>query len=121
MTTKKKKAGLILDRHIYHLPKGKGYKGIEGHDVVVVKHFKKTKWSKVKSITSLEKEKKGNLGWVDSALHRAKNGKITPVPMNEIKTRHWSGIDRREKFVRDSDLERRCFAKKARVKKKYLD
>lgn len=121
-TRKKTRPVKVMDRHIYHLPRGHGYPGIEGHDVVVVRHFKKTKWSKVRSITSLEKKsrKSKKMEWVDSALRRAKDGKIVPVPLSEVKTRHWSGIDNRERFVKDSDLERRAFAKKARIKDKYL-
>ena len=118
---KKQKPVRILDSHVYHISRSKKYNGMEGHDVVVLKHFKRTKWSKVKSITSLEREKGPNkIEFIDFALKRARRGKITPVPINEIRTRHWSGIDDRAQFVKDSDLERRRYTKKAKIKKKYL-
>ena len=117
---RKNRVGKILKNHVYHIPKGKGYGKIAGHDVVVVEHFDKTKWSKVKAISSLEKETRSGLKWDDKGLNKAKDGKMVPVPIKEIGTKHWSGIDSRTKFVRDSDLKKRHNTGKSKVKDKYL-
>jgi len=55
-----------------------------------------------------------------SGLKRAREGKITTVPLNERKADHLSRIDGRDNFGRDSDLERRHNTRKSKVKEKYL-
>lgn len=104
---------------MYHLGLKSGYGKIDGHDVVVVHEFRKKGWCIAKSITSLERYGEGKHRWAKSGLKWAREGKITPVPLNEREADHWSRIDSRTKFVRSRDLKKACFVKKGCVKKKF--
>ena len=76
----------------------------------------------MKSITSLEKENtKGKRVYQKHKLDAAKKGKIIPVPIDEIKSDHWSGIDHRGHYVSDKYLYHRKHTKKSTIKSKYLE
>lgn len=112
----------ILIRGVYHLPKGSGYGKIDGHDVVVLYQSKRTKKFKVASITSLEyKDRKtSQMKYRFSSLVLVKKGLITPVPIKELGTDHWSGLDHRYVYVDDSSLKPALISKAGHIKTKFL-
>lgn len=112
----------VLIRGIYNLPKQSGYGRIDGHDVVVLRQSKKTGKYKVASITSLESfnDRKKKTEYIFSALERVKAGQLTPVPIKELGTNHWSGLDHRYVYVDGSSLYPAKIAKAKFVKCKFL-
>ncbi len=111
----------IKENHVYHLSKGKGYGIIEGHDVVVMDARPKSNECLIGTITSLERysPRLGAYTYDLGALKRAKNGTLVPIPMPEIGTSHWSGIDLRQNLVKKKDLRSRRIVKIAQINNKY--
>ncbi len=109
-------------RGVYHLPYGSGYGKIDGHDVVVLRQSKRTKKYKVASITSLEYQNRitHQMQYRFSALDRVKKDLLTPVPVKELGTQHWSGLDHRYVYVSASSLRPAKIAKAKFVKSKFL-
>ena len=80
------------------------------HNVVIVWKNGKMQIARVKPITSLENEKKVNgeikYSYDLRALKLAKKGLITPSPIKQLGTRHWSGIFNKSRIVNYSHLEK---------------
>lgn len=88
-----------------------------GHDVIVMSVNKKRNTARVKTITSLEHETKLGMRYDFDALSAAKKGELLPIPINELHSQHYSGIDHRTKTVPISKLN--VHYKKYRFPKRY--
>lgn len=98
-----------------------------GHNVIIVWFNKALNICRVKTITSLEKEVERNgrkiYFYKYNALEKAKKGLIQPYSINELNSKHWSGIDNASKII---NIDHLCnsFSKmkkpKSLIKKKSL-
>lgn len=77
-----------------------------GHDVIVTSINKSNNTARVKTITSLEHDVGGNPKFDFKSLDKAKNGEILPIPIKEIKTKHYSGISHDSKVVSLSKINK---------------
>lgn len=115
----KKDIGPIKEGFIYHLSRKFSPGGVS-HDVVVVKHDEKNKTSKVRTITSLEKGSGSSANLYIDGCHRARDHIVVPIPNDELKARHWSGLHRKEFVVADANLTRKKYVNAEKIKKKYI-
>lgn len=88
-----------------------------GHDVIVLSVNKKRNTVRVKTITSLEHETDKGMRYDVKALNAAKRGQILPIPIKELNSPHYSGIDHRAKTVPISKLN--AHYKKYRFPRRY--
>lgn len=76
----------------------------KAHDVIVVSVNKRRKKCRVKTITSLERDIKGKMCFIDDKLDDVRNGIITPIPIKDINTHHWSGVNNNAISVKTNKL-----------------
>ncbi|MFA6755645.1 MAG: hypothetical protein WCR97_03965 [Bacilli bacterium] len=80
-------------------------KSFGSHDVIVIWNNPKINLCRIKTITSLEHERKDHsLKYDFNALGDAKKGVITPYSLKEIKTKHWSGINNKSILININKL-----------------
>lgn len=90
-----------------------------GHDVIVTSINKSNNTARVKTITSLEHETHKGKIFDTPSLIKASNGEILPIPIKEIKTKHYSGISHDSKVVSLSKINK-SFSK-YRFPRRYKD
>ena len=90
-----------------------------GHDVIVTSINKSNNTARVKTITSLEHEAKGKYKFDFKSLNKAKDGEILPIPIKEIKSKHYSGINHDSKVVSLSKIDKS--KSKYRFPRRYKD
>lgn len=83
---------------------GLPYKG--GHSVVVTDVSPDGKECEVKTITSLEHRYGGFNHYDYKALGMAKAGKIIPIPLKELNSRHYSGVYQKPVHLKSSLLKK---------------
>lgn len=84
------------------------------HHVIVVWKNGKLQIARVKTITSLEHERRNKEGKIflkydEKALKEAKYGYITPYSIKELGTKHWSAISNSSKVISFKRLKRTNF------------
>lgn len=84
-----------------------------GHNVIVTSVDTKRKTCRVKTITSLEHKTTDGYRYDFQALNQAKAGKILPIPIKELNSKHYSGITQNPITIKISNLN------KSRIGMKY--
>ena len=78
---------------------------IQPHDVIVLSVNKRRKTCKVKTITSLEyQDNNGQWKFINSKLTDVRDGNILPIPKDQIRTHHLSGINHDSKIIKTNKL-----------------
>ena len=99
---------------------------IGNHDVLVLRHDRKSGECVVKTITSMEHEHVDPrthakvMRYDFKALDQARRGIVFPVPKKVLGSRHWSAIHNNPYVVKDTELQPRRVCKKDEVSWKYL-
>lgn len=89
------------------------------HDVIITSIDKKRKRARVKTITSLERIKNNNWYFKNGKLNSVKNGNILPIPINQLRSRHYSGINHNAKIVPLNKIHYKEAYDRTRFPKRY--
>lgn len=81
-----------------------------GHDVIVLSINKKNNTARVKTITSLEHETSKGIRYDFRALDKAKKGEILPIPIKDLNSSHYSGINHRPIIVSVDRLNKSMYS-----------